>query len=428
MNNITNNKFFTTTTKQAKVFGRSLAKGYLKVSPKGGKSHINICDNFDWKLPGYTDEVPRVYAEERELIYGSYTTSILALIQQAGQFASGLAGNPNGGADIYPQLYASKKTGFTYEFPHLLTSGSKLYSINNSWTKINNGPQEMLNNLSKSGNNSGTGEKLLGGMLSFGAGLVTPGFGFDDIYQYQGTQLRMFPISFPLYNTLSIESAYENYCFINLFSMQNLKIRTSLATYIPPKIYILSYGNTQGGIYSPIAIVQDFSVESIGTARKMTEFKSYGLTNVLIPEAYKVTITFMELIQNSSNIYAGSIGGDKIEVANAVALIDKFLEKSTPTQNQQPLNQQPLNQNLNQGTNSEELNDRFPNAVPLTPAEIAARNTAQEADEASYNNNRAKLQDTIDQYKKILPLLNPSGQAYSDAVKRIEDARRQLAQ
>jgi hypothetical protein len=344
MKTIGNNKFFNSSIQSTKLFDRNITKGYLKISPKGGLSHINICDDFNWKLPGYTDEVPRIVAEERELIYGSYTTSILALVQQVGQFANGLAGNPNGGADIYPQLYASRKTGFTYEFPHLLTTGNRLYSINNSWAKINNGPQDMINNLAQGSGGGGTGEKLLGGMMAFGAGLVSPGFGFDDIYQYQSTQLRLFPVSFPLYNTLSIESAYENYCFINLFYLQNLKIRTSLATYIPPKIYVLTYGTTQGGIYCPVAVVQDFNVESIGTSRKMTEFKQYGLSDVLMPEAYKVTITFMELIQNSSNIYSGAIGGDRIEVANAGELVDKFLQKATPpkTPNSFTLNEGPI--------------------------------------------------------------------------------------
>ena len=36
-----------------------------------------------------------------------------------------------------------------------------------------------------------------------------------------------------------------------------------------------------------------------------------------MPEAYKVTIQFMELIQNSSNIFSGAIGGDKIQITNA---------------------------------------------------------------------------------------------------------------
>jgi hypothetical protein len=315
---INNNKFFYTSPKQFKFFDRVLSTEYPVAVPRGN-GVINICDTFDWKNPGITDEVPKIRVVERELIYGSYTTSILTFIDQLGKLSKGALGDPKGGADIYPQLYATKATGFQYIFPHLLTTGSNLHSIANSWQSINSGPQTILNSFTdgKSNKGSGVAEKALEMGASFAIGMGTPGFGFDDMYSYQNTQPRTLSISFPLYNTLSIESAYENYSFINLFMFQNLKTRTSLATYIPPKLYVVDQADTQGGFYSPICIVSNYSVESIGTTRRMSEFRSYGVPDILMPEAYKVTIQFMELVQNSSNIFSGAIGGDKIQVTNA---------------------------------------------------------------------------------------------------------------
>ena len=85
-------------------------------------------------------------------------------------------------------------------------------------------------------------------------------------------------------------------------------------TYIPPKLYTLS-NLYNGGIYMPVAIVESFSIDSIGTTRVLYDQWSDGLTNspILIPEAYKVTIKFREIISPSSNIMLGSMGGNKIQ-------------------------------------------------------------------------------------------------------------------
>jgi hypothetical protein len=313
-----NNKFFKTTPKSFKFFDRVLSTAYPVAEPKTN-GIINICDDFNWKNPGIVEEVPKIRVVERELIYGSYTTSILTFIDQLGKLSKGVLGDPKGGSDIYPQLYATKATGFQYIFPHLLTTGSNLHSIANSWQSINSGPQTLLNSFTdgKSNKGSGIGEKALEMGVSFAIGMGTPGFGFDDMYSYQNTQPRTITITFPLYNTISLESAYDNYSFINLFMFQNLKTRTSLATYIPPKLYVVDQADTEGGFYSPVCIVSNYSVECIGTTRRMNEFRSYNIQDILMPEAYKVTIQFMELIQNSSNIFSGAIGGDKIQVTNA---------------------------------------------------------------------------------------------------------------
>jgi hypothetical protein len=310
------NKFFKTTAKSFKFFDRAIASEYPHVSKKG-TGVIDIHSSFDWKNPGDVSEVPVLRAIEKELIYGSYTTSILTFIEQLGNLSKGLQGSGNG-TDIYPQLYATKDTGFKYYFPHLLTSGSNLNTIQNNWAAITNGPQSMVNQYSdgKSSKGSGFGEKFIEMGVGFSMGMLTPGFGFDDMYNFQNTQLRTIPVSFPLYNTLSIKSAYDNFCFVQLFMMQNLKTRTSLATYIPPKLYQVDQIDSQGGFCAPICIVSNYSVESIGTTRRMTEFKDYGAPDILMPEAYKITINFMELVQNSSNIYSGAIGGDKVTVMN----------------------------------------------------------------------------------------------------------------
>jgi hypothetical protein len=71
-----------------------------------------------------------------------------------------------------------------------------------------------------------------------------------------------------------------------------------------------------GGVYMSAAYVSDFTVDSIGTTRVMQDFSSFGAGSVLMPEAYRVSITFTDLLSMSSNVFAGTMGGTKIKVAN----------------------------------------------------------------------------------------------------------------
>ena len=82
-------------------------------------------------------------------------------------------------------------------------------------------------------------------------------------------------------------------------------------SYIPPKIYRIE--NTyKGGIFIPVSFISKLEIKSIGTTRVL---KEYG--DILIPEGYNISITFQELISQSTNIFEGTMGGDKIEVVSS---------------------------------------------------------------------------------------------------------------
>jgi hypothetical protein len=152
-------------------------------------------------------------------------------------------------------------------------------------------------------------------------GALTPGFGFEDTKQYSETTPQSVTITFPLYNTLDLESAFKHFSFVNLFTFQNLKTRTSLMTFIPPKIYEVD-AFSAGGLYMAVAYVSNFKVDSIGTTRRMSDFSAYGPKEILIPEAYRVSITFTDLLSQSSNVFAGTMGGTKIKIADGGEIID----------------------------------------------------------------------------------------------------------
>jgi hypothetical protein len=307
------NKFFSAQQKQLDVFGMdNLATPYIKLTPKGS-GVVDIVNSMHWKNIGSNDEVPAVWVIERELKYGMWTSNLLQFIEQGANFFSGLAGDKT--VDSYLQLYASEKTGFQYNFPLLLKNGDNIRSVSNEWSKAS-GVGDMIKGMAGAGTGKmGAAANIVGAGVGAAIGAITPGFGFEDTYQYGNTSLNELTVTFPLYNTLTLESAFDHYSFVQLFTFQNLKTRTSLMTYIPPKIYTVDTYSL-GGVYMAAAYVSNFKIDSIGTTRKMKEFSFFGSNEVLMPEAYKVTITFRDLVSQSSNIFAGTMGGSKVEVAN----------------------------------------------------------------------------------------------------------------
>jgi hypothetical protein len=300
------NKYFRAQAGQQKVFGASnLTQPYPELKPKGS-GLVDVTNTMRWSNYGSTEEVPSIFITEKELELGTWAANFLEIIRQAKNFTSGK------GIDSYVSLYAAKNTGFWYNLPYLIKNGDNINAIGNSWGS-SSGMGDLLNAVS--GGGSGKASKL-GGLVGGAIGGILPGIGFEETQQWKSTAPQTLTISFPLYNTISQQDAFNHFSFVNLFAFQNLKTRTSLMTYLPPKIYIVDAGSI-GGKYMAAAYVSEFKVDSIGTTRKLWDYAQFGPKELLIPEAYKVTITFVDLLSFSSNIFAATMGGTKIEVTNA---------------------------------------------------------------------------------------------------------------
>jgi len=329
---------------------------YLYVDPTYKNGYIDILNDFNWNAAGgYVDEVPYLIVKEMELNFGQVIQNILGYVtaasntfggQSIGQTIAGNvgtvvnnAGFPQGNYDKndpYAITYAAHDTGFTYVFPHLIRNGTtRKGTTYNEWARTNLG--NVAGNLGEGllGFTPGLEAATKAGSKFLRSELGGSGLGLEDIVSYSKTAAKQIKISFPLYNTGSEQSSIMNFDFVNLFGLQNLKMRTSFYTFIPPKIYTIESPG-QGGIYMPAAYVKSFDVKSIGTTRFMNsgQYSNYGnydyidknntnvgtgtapTNGVLIPEAYKVEITFEEMIPQSSNIMFGSLGGQKISVVN----------------------------------------------------------------------------------------------------------------
>jgi hypothetical protein len=330
------NRFFTVGQRESVPLLNLTTNPVPKLIPNSG--FINIKDEFRWKNYGSTDEVPAIIATELELEYGTWARNIKALFDYGVGVVEGLRGD-NSKVDPYIQMYASTKTGFTYNFPWLLKNSDNIRTISSNWGE--NKTMALLRGV-VDGAAGSIGGDLAASMLG------ANGIGFEQVQEYKETTPQSLTISFPLYNTGTIAEIFDHYSFVSLFTFQNLKTRTSLMTYIAPKLYTLDSGGV-GGIYWPVAYVSELKIDSIGTTRYLRDFAGFTQEGILVPEAYKVTITFKELLPQSSNIFAGSIGGKKIEVTNLLAFSTPFEQQKakenfasfTPTAITQ-LNQTPV--------------------------------------------------------------------------------------
>jgi hypothetical protein len=306
------NNYFEAVESPAKSYGASnLAQPYTILKPKGS-GLVDVTNTMRWSNYTSTDEVPSVFITEKQIEMGTWAANFLEIIKQAKNVSSGK------GLDSYVSLYAAKNTGFWYNLPFLLKNGDNINAVGNTWNPAST-IGDLINTVA--GGGTGKGAKtggLIGGVLNG----ILPGVGFEQTMQYGGSSPLSLTLSFPLYNTISQEDAFNHFSFINLFAFQNMKTRTSLLTFLPPKIYVVDAGSI-GGKYMAAAYVSEFKVDSIGTTRKLWDYAQFGPKEILIPEAYKVTITFVDLLSPSSNIFSATMGGSKIEITNAPTTIEE---------------------------------------------------------------------------------------------------------
>lgn len=132
--------------------------------------------------------------------------------------------------------------------------------------------------------------------------------GYHPIRHFSSGSNQSFTLDFPLVNTLDFKRAVNNYKFIYIFMFQNLVTRTSSYSFLPPKYYKISImsnlGNYLfGGPIQGIYLVSNFRVDPIGQIRKIGSTEGLG-AEIILPEAWNVSITFTPLIDTSTNLLA----------------------------------------------------------------------------------------------------------------------------
>lgn len=278
---------------------------------------IDILHDFKWRNnggDGDVSEVPRIRLTEYVLKYGNLIATINRIYNA---FANNIGSNSVGddaGLDPYGLLYAGTKTNFEYIFPNLLGDGGNLKTVDNNW-----GEDGAGNGSGDSGPSGDIMKFINNAVQKVGqfVGALSPGVGGDRPLAFSQSPPNSLEISFPLYNTGDTKDAIRNHAFVTLFHFQNLKTQTTFITYIPPKIYKIettseSGNRAHGGVYMAAAYVKSFKVDSIGTTRTIRGLS--GSASIQIPEAYRVSIVFQDMLSPSSNLLEATMGGSAIEV------------------------------------------------------------------------------------------------------------------
>ena len=285
--------------------------------------NIDMFTNGAWKNSGKNvEEVPSISLEEYELSFGLWMTHLSRLYNTVSSFAAEIT-------TPYQLLYQGNYTGFTYTLPYLINQGTIKGQVQNTW-----GGEEAGIGKSFAGSFGAKLDQSLSNIGKFFAEGSSYGGAGEKVNRYSSQDnVKSITIKFPLYNTIDKDKTLRNFEFVTLFTLQNLKTRTSWMTYLPPKIYKVN-SNSFGGINMPAAFVQTFDATAVGTVRKI-RYKGFLDKDILIPEAYEVTITMTELLPESSNTFAATMGGDPVTVigntTNTPRVSVNYDQSITPT-------------------------------------------------------------------------------------------------
>jgi hypothetical protein len=314
------------------AYGNKDYGGSLEPGSTGGL--IDIVKDFHWTLTPEKarQEVPYVYLQEKIVLQSqlkSMFTTFSQVINQgleAAQGAQDLA--PYQG--LYDNTFSS---GFYYKFPYFSDAS---FANTNTWTEVNQVNLTQLLNAGKSAASGAVdivagiaglrskravtaartamaGHEIVNGVasgigavnsiatlgaLAFMAGNNPRVKMVDKPMMWDNGNNKSVTVEFPLYNVVDEASIQKNWEFCFLFTYQNLYNKLTYFTADPPVIYEYEI---PGVHYSRAAYVSNIAIQNKGNIRKFSVPGVNG--DVLIPDAYWVSITLTDLLVNSKNLF-----------------------------------------------------------------------------------------------------------------------------
>lgn len=189
----------------------------------------------------------------------------------------------------YSGLYKTNPTGFQYFFPYF--ENPAFQSVDSSYTDLTFPRVNAMKTAREA-------------TLDFSR-LIAPGQFIEapQIFQMSSSNGQRATIRFPLLNTISFESAVRNYQLLWLLVFQNTPQRITKSIVDFPKIYDVQIPGVK---FLKYAFVESMSIDFIGVRRRLTipMPKCEGnpdQAEVVIPDAYNVTMTFKSLLATTNN-------------------------------------------------------------------------------------------------------------------------------
>lgn len=249
----------------------------------------------------------------------------------------------------YSGLYSTTPTGFSYKLPFVKTTGNISKSISQSWEtagRLGQGFEEVSDTFKDlAGNNLLGLEKFAGGAANLAntvnsIGEVTEALNsvsqkttqslFEGAYSESaktfsyGSKLPGFEVSFYLFNNISWADTVKNWYAVFCLQYQNLPNRLNRLIVTPSVIY---EAMVPGYFYSMYTAITNIDVSFLGSnllinipvieadntvfeERQASTNKAPSATsyvNVIVPEVYKVSISFESLVPETQNLMIESM-------------------------------------------------------------------------------------------------------------------------
>lgn len=206
----------------------------------------------------------------------------------------------------YAGMYAASPTGWRYVAPYLEGLNQQ---ISNSW---GDDTSNVLNSsLGSALKDIGTQAENYLNMTNL-ANIAAPGSYAEKVKFFNPGDSDSYTIRFPLLNTLEFDDIVKNWELCYLLTYQNLPNRRSVNLLDPPSIYRVTIPGVR---QSPAAYIANLSIMHVGAIRNML---IHGKIKP-IPEAYLISITFKDLINNSRNLFKYALDNQQVVATTEVA-------------------------------------------------------------------------------------------------------------
>lgn len=316
-------------------YSKLLSEMAKQMRTDNGGSIVNIITNYPWSLNaknvGNSNRIPTVYVKEYRQKLSTFVTSVQYAFTGAttalkkgpltdvnstadtNNKFNAIIAKSNGHLSPYYNMYSLDDTNcLNYVFPYFSvpqiglknryaenaqSGGGKLANVISDYI----GPRGALAGFAEDANEIIGFVDLLSGNNHIGdEGIYVEK---PKYFQYS-EEASSITVEFTLYNTIpSTDNSpwKKNYNFIKNFILKNLPYKISFFSYKTPALYEV---NIPGIKYLPISFISNMNVTNIGTSRMLNYS---GSQQVLVPEAWNITITFQSLLNDSANIFTAAL-------------------------------------------------------------------------------------------------------------------------
>jgi hypothetical protein len=299
--------------------------------PTGDSEIIDVVNGMSWTDSPQSSrtDVPYMVLNEFQQSTGQLIASILyfsRIIENLGPVDAAISvSKKSDAADVYKNKYFGYPTGFRYILPYFKPANiSRTTGYTGDDTKSPFAPiTSVLSQLKFNKLNIGENIKSY---LDFGENIINasmPGkINFEFPQAWTNTEAETYETTFDLFNTKKYEDVVNNRKFCHLISYQNTPSRRNFAIIDPPVIYSMTI---PGIVDLPACYISSLAITNLGNTRTML----IEGVNRIIPEAYRIALTFKSLLMPTRNIMQATESGQTVEAISdgkeADAKIQKFL-------------------------------------------------------------------------------------------------------